>query len=79
MDWGTLARWLNFFGIKYIDRTIPVENVSDAVQEELQCPDRLLGYRAMHQKLRTIQNIKVQHHLVCNIIADLGPEGVERR
>eukprot|EP00794_Sanderia_malayensis_P007664 gene7664-8500_t len=76
---GTLARRLNFFGIKYIDRTIPVENVIDAVQEELQGPGRLLGYRAMHQKLRTTQNIKVPRHLVCNVIADLDPEGVERR
>ena len=53
--------------------------VSDAVQKELEGPGRLLGYRALNQKLRTEHNVQVPRHLVYNMIAELDPEGLEAR
>ena len=53
--------------------------MSDAVQKELEGPGRLLGYRALNQKLRTEHNVQVPRHLVYNMIAELDPEGLEAR
>ena len=39
----------------------------------------MLGYRAMHQKLRTERNVLVPRHLVYNVMAELDPEGLEAR
>ena len=50
---ATLDRRLRHFGIYYINYDTPVAAVSDAVQKELEGPGKLLGYRAMNQKLRT--------------------------
>ena len=49
----TLARRLKEFDITYIDYTINIEAVREAVNEELDGPGKLLGYRAMNLKLRT--------------------------
>ena len=43
----SLGRRLRFFGIKYTDYV----TVKSAVKEKLQGPGKLLGYRAMQQKL----------------------------
>ena len=57
----------------------PVAAVSDALQKELEGPGKLLGYRAMNQKLRTEDIVKVPRHLVYNVMAELDPEGLEAR
>ena len=48
----TLTRRLAFFNIKFIDYSVPLEDVQDAVQSELAGPASKLGYRAMAQKVR---------------------------
>ena len=80
-EWSlaTLDRRLRHFGIHYIDYDTPLTVVADAVQKELEGPGRLLGYRAMNQKLRTEHNVQVPRHLVYNMIAELDPEGLEAR
>ena len=70
---ATLDRRLRHFGIHYIYYDTPLAVVSDAVQKELEGPGRLLGYRALNQKLRTEHNFQVPRHLVYNIIAELDP------
>ena len=67
----TLDRKLRHFNISYIEYETPVEAVRDAVEKELEGPGKLLGYRAMNQKLRTEYNIKVPRHLVENVLGDL--------
>jgi len=76
---NTLDRRLRHFGIYYINYDTPVEAVSDAVEKELEGPGKLLGYRAMNQKLRTEHNVQVPRHLVSNVMAELDPEGLEAR
>ena len=66
--------FLNILGVQQ-----PLTSVSDAVQKELEGPGKLLGYRAMNQKLRTEHNVQVPRHLVYNVMAELDPEGLEAR
>eukprot|EP00794_Sanderia_malayensis_P019351 gene19351-21271_t len=75
----TLDRRLRHFDIRYIDLATSIDEVKAAVQEELTGPGRLLGYRAMNQKLREEHNIKVPRHLVQHVVADLDPNSVEAR
>ena len=53
--------------------------MSEAVEKELEGLGNLLGYRAMHHKLRTQDGIKVPRHLVHNMMADLDPDGLDAR
>ena len=76
---ATLDRRLRHFGIYYINYDTPVAAVADAVHKELEGPGKLLGYRAMNQKLRTEHNVQVPRHLVYNVMAELDPEGLEAR
>ena len=45
---ATLDRRLRQFGIRYIDYTTSIGAVSEAVQQELNGPGKLLGYRALN-------------------------------
>ena len=76
---ATLDRRLRHFGIYYINYDTPVAAVADAVQKDLEGPGKLLGYRAMNQKLRTEHNVQVPRHLVYNVMAELDLEGLEAR
>ena len=80
-EWSlrTLCRWLNYFGIKYIDYSIDVAEVENAVRKEITGPGRLLGYRAMHQKLREIHGLKVPRNLVNDVMMEVDPEGLKAR
>ena len=53
----TLDRRLQYFGITYTDRTVQVDEVEDAVKQEMQGPGKLLGYRALHKKLRQVHDL----------------------
>ena len=53
----TLDRRLQYFGITYTDQTVEVDEVEDAVKQEMQEPGKLLGYRALHKKLRQVHDL----------------------
>ena len=75
---ATLDRRLRQFGIRYIDYTKSIgAAVSVAVQ--LNGPGKLLGYRALNQKLRTEHDIKAPRHLVHTVLANLDPAGLGAR
>ena len=75
----TLDRRLQHFEIRCINGNISVDQVRDAVQEELQGPGVLLGYRAMHQKIRQVHDLAVPRDLVHDVMFQLDPEGLECR
>ena len=54
----TLDRRLRHFNINYIDENVSVDQVRDAVARELRGPGKLLGYRAMHRKVRQEHGLK---------------------
>ena len=49
---ATLDRKLRFFDINYIYYDTSLETVQAAAQKELNGPGKLLGYKALNQKLR---------------------------
>ena len=51
----------------------------DAVSGELHGPGKLLGYRAMHKKIRQEHGLNVPRDLVHAVMYDLDPEGLEAR
>ena len=55
----TLSRRLQHFGIKFINYAIDVEDVKRAVVKEMDGPGRLLGYRALHKKIRELHGLRI--------------------
>ena len=60
----TLQRRLQHFGIKRVDEGVAVDAIKAAVREELCGPGQLLGYRAMHQKVKQVHMLPVPRDLV---------------
>lgn len=75
----TLDRRLKYFDIRYIDLKLSISTVTNAVRKELEGPGKLLGYRAMNQKLRTEHGICVPRHLVHDVMWDADPQAMEAR
>ena len=47
----SLDRRLRHFGIFYSDKEVTVDDVRQAIAEEMDGPGKLLGYRAMQKKI----------------------------
>ena len=75
----SLGRWLQFFGIKYTDYEVDLVAVKSAVKKELQGPGKLLGYRAMQQKVRELHGLNVPCDLVYAVMEEADPQGLEAR
>ena len=73
----TLDRRLRHFDIRYTNTDVTVAVVKSAVRKELDGPGRLLGYRAMHNKIRQEYQLNVPRNLVHAVMFDLDPEGLE--
>jgi hypothetical protein len=58
---------------------IEVEDVENAVREEMEGPGQLLGYRAMQRKIREQHQLPVPRNLVYDVMTMVDPEGLERR
>ena len=75
----TLDRRLDYFGIKYIDHEVEIEDITTAVRDEMEGPGKLLGYRGLHKKLRAIHNLNVPRDVVYAAMYDVNPEALEER
>jgi hypothetical protein len=75
----TLPRRLQFFEIKFIDYGTGVDEVQRAVEVEMKGPGSLLGYRALHKKIRELHRLNVPRNLVYDVMADINPDGLETR
>ena len=78
-SFGTLVRRLGFFNVKYVRYDTSIVDVEDAVREEMEGPGQLLGYRAMHHKIREQHHLCVPRNLVYDVMTLVDPEGLERR
>jgi len=76
---STLARRLSYFNLRYIDYTTSIQDVEKAIKLEISGPGKLLGYRAMNQKLRIGHGIKVPRHLTYHAMQKIDPFGLQRR
>ena len=70
---------MRHFRIFYTDNTISQENLEHAIREELDGPGQLLGYRAMHKKVRDFHKSKVPRKQVYNMMREFDPEGLASR
>jgi len=75
----TLDRRMRHFDIRNTDADVTVEEVTSAVRKELDGPGKLLGYRAMYNKIRQEYLLNVPRNLVHTVMFDLDPEGLETR
>ena len=76
---SSLKRRLAFFDIKYVRYDIEIEDIEEAVKEEMEGPGQLLGYRAMQRHVREQHQLSVPRNLVYDVITMVDPEGLERR
>ena len=74
----TLDRRMRHFDIRYTNTDVTVKEVKSAVRKELDGPGKLLGYRAMHNKIRQ-EHLNVPRNLVHAVMFNLDPEGLEAR
>ena len=75
----TLDRRLRYFNIFYTDTNVTLDEVKEAVGKELEGPGKLLGYRALHQKIRQEHLLNVPRDLVYTVMKEMDPEGLESR
>ena len=60
----TLDRRLRYFNIFYTDTNVTLNEVKEVVGKELEGPGKLLGFRALHQKIRQEHLLNVRRDLV---------------
>lgn len=75
----TLDRRLRHFNIFYARSTATIKEVRAAVIEELSGPGQLLGYRAMHKKIRQIYNFNIPRGLIYELMHELDSQGLKQR
>jgi len=75
----TLDRRNAFLEIKRHDANISIDQIKDAVATELKGPGKLLGYRAMHLKIRQQHNLNVPREMVYVAMVDLDYNSVKKR
>ena len=76
---GTLSRRMKHFGIKFIDYDRTVDEVREAFQAEKKGPGQLLGYRAMHKRIREQHGLHVPRGLVYDVMTLDDNDGLLRR
>ena len=78
-SYRTLGRRMNYFGIKYINDNVNVDEVETAVRQELAGPGKLLCYRSLHKKICETHNLNVPRSLVYAMMQEVDPEGLQSR
>ena len=76
----SLACRMQYFGtFQFTDYDVEVNDVEAVVEKEISGPEKLLGYRAMHKKIREIHSVNVPRDLVYMAMAKVDPCGLEER
>ena len=75
----TLERRMQYFSIFYYDKNVSLNAVKKAVEGELNGPGKLLGYRAMHLKIRQKSGLNVTRGQVYNVMTDVNLESLRQR
>eukprot|EP00112_Aurelia_sp_Birch-Aquarium-sp1_P008488 Seg1936.6 transcript_id=Seg1936.6/GoldUCD/mRNA.D3Y31 product="hypothetical protein" protein_id=Seg1936.6/GoldUCD/D3Y31 len=75
----SLDRRCSHFGIRRHNKDVSVDELRVAVQRELDGPGKLLGYRALHGKIRQVHKLNVPRDAVYDMMYDLDPDGLKNR
>ena len=70
---------LRHFEIYYNRNSVGIDVVTQAVENELKGSGQLLGYRAMHKKIRQEYGLNVTRDKVYDVMYELDAEGLEAR
>ena len=73
----SLDRRLCHFEIYYNSNSVGIDDVTQAVENELKGSGQLLGYRAMHKKFRQEYGLNVTRDRVYDVMYELDPERLE--
>ena len=55
-----------------------IDDVREAVEKEMNSPGSLLGYRALHQKIREVHGLSVPRNLVYAMMTEVNPQGLRK-
>ena len=69
-----LCRRLHYFDIKYIEYEIELDDLEESVRKEMNGPGNLLGYRALHKKIREVHGQKVPRNGMVILAASKNEE-----
>ena len=69
----TLGRRFREFKINLVDKDVCIEQLRNSVQQELDGPGKLLGYRAMYNKILQQHKLKVPRHCVHALMYEMDP------
>ena len=72
------CRW-KYFVLKFIDYDTKLDSIEEAVRMEIDSTGRLLGYRALHKKLREVHGLTVPRNIVYGMMENVDPSGLEER
>ena len=75
----TSCHRLNYFNTSYQDYDTNLNYLHQVVEEKIKGPGKLLGYRALHKKIREIHCLKVPRDLVYAMMAEVDPAGLQER
>ena len=75
----TLNRRLSYFKIRYNDYDTDLNEVENAVRQEMDGPGAFLGYRALHKKIREVHGLKVPRNIVYDMMYMVDPTGLDER
>ncbi len=70
---------MKHFGILYIEYNTALEDVRAAFRAENTGPGQLLGYRAMHQRLREAHGLAIARGPVYDVMTLEDAAGLEKR
>ena len=92
-DWSlrTLCRRMQYFNIRHVDLTVDVKEMETAIKniliavsisflkKEMEGLGRLLGYRALHRKIREVHVLYVPRDIVYVVMSHVDREGLRAR
>lgn len=68
---------MSYFSIHHNDKAFSVEDVNSAINKESMGPDRLLGYCAMHSKIKNIIGLNVPWDLIYAAMTYFDSDGLK--
>ena len=74
-----LNRRLSYFKIRYNDYDTDLNELENAVRQEMDGPGALLVYRALHKKIREVHGLKVPRNMVYDMMYMVDPTGFDER
>lgn len=54
------------------ENSVDIDDVREAVEKEMNGPGSLLGYRALHQKIRQVHGLSVPRNLAYAIMTEVN-------